>query len=75
MVNVVLSILASILYSSRFIYFVYFDFKKAKKSVYLEHAAQSLLSSNFTLSTRAGSVIIAINYIFVICMCTYLTSI
>ena len=75
MVNVTLSILASILYSSRFIYFVYFDFKKAKRSVYLEHAAKSLLSSNFTLSTRAGSAVIVINYIFVIYMCSYLISI
>lgn len=75
MVNVTLSILASILYSYRFIYFVYFDFKKAKKSVYLEHAAKSLLSSHFTLSTRAGSTILITNYVFVICMCTYLISI
>ena len=75
MVNVTLSILASILYSSRFIYFVYFDFKKSKKSVYLEHAAKSLSSSHFTLATRAGSTLLVINYIFVICMCTYLISI
>lgn len=75
MINVVLSILASILYSSRFVYFVYFDFKKAKKSIYAEHAARSLFSKYFTLSSRAGSIILVINYIFVIFMCTYLTTI
>lgn len=75
MINVVMSILASILYSSRFVYFVYFDFKKAKKAIYAEHAAKTLFSKYFTLSSRAGSLILVCNYMFVIYMCTYLISI
>lgn len=75
MINIILSILASIIYSSRFIYFVYFDFKKSKKSVYVEHAAKVLFSEHFTLSTKAGSTLLTANYIFVILICTYITSI
>jgi len=73
-INVILSILASIMYSSRFVYFVYFDFKKAKKPVYSEQASGTLFSKYLTLSTRAGSIILVSNYIFVLIMCTYLTS-
>lgn len=75
MVNVIISIIASIIYSSRFIYYVYFDFKKAKKSVYLEHVSKLFLSKHFTLASRAGSLVLIINYFFVIIMCSYLISI
>jgi NADH:ubiquinone oxidoreductase subunit 5 (subunit L)/multisubunit Na+/H+ antiporter MnhA subunit len=75
MVNVMVSIVASILYSSRFIYYVYFDFKKAKKAIYIENSAKMLSSNHFTPASRAGSLILVINYLFVIVMCNYLISI
>lgn len=71
-INVIISILASIIYSSRFIYFVYFDFKKAKKSIYLEHCSTTLSSKHFSLSSRAGALVLTANYVFVLFMCTYL---
>jgi len=71
-INIVISILASIVYSSRFIYFVYFDFNKAKKPIYTEHCSTTLLSKHFTLSSRAGALVLLCNYTFVIVMCTYL---
>jgi NADH:ubiquinone oxidoreductase subunit 5 (subunit L)/multisubunit Na+/H+ antiporter MnhA subunit len=71
-INVLISILASIIYSSRFVYFVYFDFKKAKKPIYSEHCSNLLLSKHFTLSSRAGALVLLCNYAFVIIMCTYL---
>ena len=74
-VNIMLSIIASLIYSSRFIYYIFFDFKKAKKSIYLEHSAVNLFSKNFSLSTYAGSLILCSNYVFVILMCTYILSI
>lgn len=75
MINVIVSIIASILYSSRFVYYVYFDFKKAKKAIYIENSAKILFSNHFTPSSRAGSTILAINYVFVIVTCNYLASI
>lgn len=71
-INVMVSILASIIYSSRFVYFVYFDFKKAKKPIYLEYSSPILSSKHFTLASRAGASVLVLNYIFVIVTCTYL---
>jgi len=74
-VNIMLSIIASLIYSSRFIYYIFFDFKKAKKPIYLEHSSANLFSKKFSLSTHAGSVILCSNYVFVILTCTYILSI
>jgi NADH-quinone oxidoreductase subunit L len=72
--NILLSILSSIVYSYRFIYFVFFDFKKAKKPVYNAYSSTTLSSNHFSLSTRAGTVILFVNYVFVIIASTYVSS-
>lgn len=72
--NILLSILSSIVYSYRFVYFVFFDFKKAKKPVYNTYSSTTLSSKHFSLSTRAGTVILFVNYIFVIMASTYVSS-
>lgn len=72
--NLLLSILSSIIYSYRFIYFVFFDFKKSKKSIYNSYSSLQLSSLHFSISTRAGILIIFINYIFVLIASSYVVS-
>jgi NADH-quinone oxidoreductase subunit L len=72
--NLLMSILASIIYSYRFIYFVFFDFKKGKKPIYNAYSSPQLSSLSFSISTRAGILIIFISYIFILLTSSYVVS-
>ena len=60
LVNVLGGAVFGLIYSYRLFYFVFFDFKKAKKIIYLQSNNMSLFSKYYSNSTLASNIAISL---------------
>lgn len=68
----VLGAITGVFYSFRLYYYVFFDFKKASKYVYLTAAAENLNSVNYSNTTLASNFAISGIFILAYTLCFYL---
>lgn len=72
LVNILGGAIAGLIYSFRLFYFVFFDFKKAKKIIYLQSNRSNLNSIFYTNTTLAANIAIFLIIIVAYIVCIYM---
>lgn len=72
LVNILGGAIAGLIYSFRLFYFVFFDFKKAKKIIYIQANRQNLNSIFYTNTTLASNIAIISIIIVAYIVCIYM---
>lgn len=72
LVNILGGAIAGLIYSFRLFYFVFFDFKKAKKIIYLQANRNNLNSIFYTNTTLASNIAIVSIIIVAYVVCIYM---
>jgi len=72
LLNILGGAVAGLIYSFRLFYFVFFDFKKAKKIIYTQASNKNLNSVFYTNTTLASNVSIFSLIVVAYCVCIYM---
>jgi len=75
LLNILGGAVAGLIYSFRLFYFVFFDFKKAKKIIYVQASNKNLKSIYYTNTTLASNIAIFGLIVVAYCVCIYMFSI
>ena len=72
LLNILGGAVAGLIYSFRLFYFVFFDFKKAKKIIYVQANNKNLNSIFYTNTTLASNIAIFCLIVVAYCVCIYM---
>lgn len=72
LLNILGGAVAGLVYSFRLFYFVFFDFKKAKKIIYVQASRKTLDSLFYTNTTLASNIAIFSLIVVAYIVCTYM---